>query len=138
VLGAICEWRNPRQMRWCAAIAAAVVSALVVGYFPEITMYRGLSGIDTALFALLAIELIHDARRDSNRILASAAALLLAGFALKTGYEALTRQTLFVDEQAAGFVPLVWDHVAAGFVGLCAATFPWRAAAQAECQLSPS
>jgi rhomboid family GlyGly-CTERM serine protease len=119
VLGTICELRNPRQMRWCVAIAAAAVSALVFIAFPSVAAYRGLSGIDTALFTLLALSLLKDARRDQNKFLAATTTALLVGFIAKTSYEAVTGHAFFVNQDAAGFSLLVWDHVVAGAVGIC-------------------
>jgi rhomboid family GlyGly-CTERM serine protease len=121
VLGTICELRNSRQMRWCLAIAAASVSALVFVAFPSVVTYRGLSGIDTALFTMLALSLLKDARRDHNKFLATTTAALLIGFIAKTSYEAVTGHAFFVNQDAAGFSLLVWDHVVAGAVGICAA-----------------
>jgi rhomboid family GlyGly-CTERM serine protease len=126
VLGAACELRNPQRMRCCVATAAAAVTVLVLLCFPEIETYRGLSGIDTALFVLLAVEIVRDALRDGNRLLTLAAGGLLVGFMAKTIYEATTRQTIFVDQAAAGFVPLVWDHLVAGGIGAIAAFWPVR------------
>jgi len=127
VLGAVCEWRNPRRMRWCVLAAATAVSVLVTVQFPEIAFYRGLSGIDTALFTLLAIDLLRDAVRDRNWLLATATGGMLYGFAAKTLFEAATGRTIFVDRETAGFLALVWDHVIAGAVGiLCAAAFGLR------------
>ncbi len=124
VIGGACELRSPRQMRWCVAMAATAVTGLVFCYFPAMQEYRGLSGIDTALFTLLAIELVRDARREGNCILAMTAGGLLAGFVAKTAFEAATGQTVFVDQEAAGFAPLVWDHVVAGVVGVMVAFDP--------------
>jgi rhomboid family GlyGly-CTERM serine protease len=118
VLGTICELRNPRQMRWCVAIAAAAVSALVFVAFPSVAAYRGLSGIDTALFTLLALALLKDARRDHHKFLAFTTTALLIGFIAKTSYEAVTGHAFFVNQDAAGFSLLVWDHVVAGAVGV--------------------
>jgi rhomboid family GlyGly-CTERM serine protease len=124
VLGAACELRNPRRMWWCVAATMAAVTGVVLFCFPEIGRYRGLSGIDTALFVLLAVEIVRDAAREKKRLVAVAAGLLLVGFAAKTTYEAITGQTYFVDQQAAGFVPLVWDHVVASVIGAIAAFWP--------------
>ncbi len=98
VLGAVCELRDPRRMRGCVLVAAAAVSALVFLCFPEIETYRGLSGIDTALFVLLAVGIVRDAAREDNRGLTLAAGGLLLGFAAKPMYEAITGQTYFVDQ----------------------------------------
>ncbi len=117
VLGAACELRNPSQMRGCVALAACAVAGLVLFCCPQIQEYRGLSGIDTALFTMLAIELMRDARRDRSLPLAIMAGGFVAGFAAKAAYEAATGQTIFVNQDAAGFMPLVWDHLAAGVAG---------------------
>ena len=117
VIGGACELRNPRQMRWCVAMSAAVVAGLVLYCFQAIQEYRGLSGIDTALFTLLAINSVCDARREGNYILAMTASGLLGGFVAKTAFEAATGQTIFVDQESAGFALLVWDHIAAGVGG---------------------
>ena len=124
VLAAVCELRDRGRMIGCVVGAATVVTTIVWVWFPELATYRGLSGIDTALFTMLAIDVVRDASRDRNRLLQMAAGGLLLGFAAKTAYEAVTGQTYFVDQEAAGFVPLVWDHVAAGAVGAVRAFWP--------------
>ena len=117
VLGAACEIRNPRRMWLCVAAAAASVSLLVMCAFPGIESYRGLSGIDTALFTLLAIDLMRDAQRRQSGMLAATTGGLLLGFMGKTAYEAVTGHAFFVDQRSAGFELLVWDHVAASVAG---------------------
>lgn len=119
VLGAICELRNPRHMRACVVLSAASVSALVYLAFPALTFYRGLSGIDTALFTWLACSLLGDARRTENKPLFGAIASLLTALALKTAFEAFTGHAIFVDQNRAGFELLVWDHIVAAVVGAC-------------------
>jgi rhomboid family GlyGly-CTERM serine protease len=117
VLGTMCELRNARRMWLCTVLATACVSGLVFFMFPGIAAYRGLSGIDTALFTLLAFDLLRDARHQHSWLLAAATGGLLFGFIAKTTYEAVTGQALFVDQHSAGFVVLVWDHVIASAVG---------------------
>jgi rhomboid family GlyGly-CTERM serine protease len=117
VLGAACEYRDRRRMWLCTGLAAACVSLLVLCLFPDVETYRGLSGIDTALFTLLAIELMRDAKRWQSPWLAMAIGGLLFGFVAKTSYEAATGHALFVDQTAAGFELLVWDHVVAAVIG---------------------
>jgi len=122
VLGAICEWRNPRQMRLCVAISAVAVAMSVLWAFPGIQLYRGLSGIDTALFTLLAIDLLYEAWRDRNPLQAMCTGGLLLALTAKIAYEAIGGQTIFVEQDAADFVPLVWDHVAGAAAGIVIAT----------------
>jgi rhomboid family GlyGly-CTERM serine protease len=122
-VGAVCEIRNPRRMRLCVVAAAASVSAVVFFGFPTMEAYRGLSGIDTALFTLLAVDLLRDAWRHRNFTVATAAGFFLAGFAVKTAYEAITGQALFVDQHSAGFDLLVWDHIVAAAAGMIVACY---------------
>jgi rhomboid family GlyGly-CTERM serine protease len=117
-LGIVCELRSPWRMRVCVVAAAATVSGLVYLVFPDVKAYRGLSGVDTALFTLLATDLMRDAWNRQNYTLGFATLGLLVGLGLKTAFEAVTGHTYFVDEQTARFVPLVWDHAVAGVVGI--------------------
>lgn len=125
VLGALCEWRSPGRMRVCIIVSALAVSSLVWIAFPNITTYRGLSGIDTALFTLLAFSLLSDGIRDHNLTLVATTGALILGFLAKTSYEAIASHAYFVDQTAAGFEVLVWDHIVAGAAGACIA-FTWH------------
>jgi rhomboid family GlyGly-CTERM serine protease len=118
VLGAACERRNPRRMWFCLIAAATSVSILIFCLFPSIEAYRGLSGIDTALFMLLAIDLMRDRQRQQSGMFGIVICGLLVGFVAKTAYEAITGHAFFVDHNSAGFRLLVWDHIAASVVGV--------------------
>ncbi|NOY42897.1 MAG: rhombosortase [Planctomycetes bacterium] len=120
VLGGACEIRNPLRMRTSLLAGIVAVSALVYLAFPDITTYRGLSGLDTAMFTLLATGLLCEAWRERNTLQTLATGGLLLALSAKTVYEAVTGQTLFVDQQAADFVPLVYDHIAGAAVGVAA------------------
>jgi rhomboid family GlyGly-CTERM serine protease len=117
VLGGLCELRSRRRMWNCVVAAAASVSILVFCLFPSMEMYRGLSGIDTALFTLLSVDLMCDALRERRKLFAFSIGGLLVGFIVKTAYEAVLGQALFVDQNLAGFELLVWDHIVAAVVG---------------------
>ena len=125
VLGAWCEWRQPKQMRICLVLGAAAVTGTVFFFFPHMSMYRGLSGVDSALFTLLAVELFREGRRSRDRLQCFVTTALLLGFVGKIFYEVIAGGTIFVDDQAAGFVPLVWDHLAGAVVGIVVALTPW-------------
>jgi rhomboid family GlyGly-CTERM serine protease len=128
VLGAVCELRNPWRMRVCTLATATIVAAVVYCFFPDIDSYRGLSGIDTALFVLLAVDLMRDAQRQKNHTTVFLTAALLMGFAAKTLFELLEGSAIFVDQQSAGFALIVWDHIAAAVVGMlfAATNVPWQ------------
>src|SRR3954470_13589401 len=80
VVGAACESRNRQRMWSCVAWAGGAVSLLVLIFFPAINLYRVLSGIDTALFTLLAVDLFRDARHQHRPLIAGAVSGLLLGF----------------------------------------------------------
>ena len=123
VLAAWCEWRNPQRMRLCLIFGAMAVSSTVYLFFPHMHAYRGLSGVDTALFTLLAVELFREAagtRPIAIRCHRRAAAGVCSQDCLRSIY----RQHDLCRQQAAGFVPLVWDHLAGAVVGIVVALGP--------------
>lgn len=119
-LGALCEVRWPRRFLACLAAAPLVISVALWCFTPELMFYRGLSGIDSALFTLAAGCLLCEAVGDGRRKHALLLGALLVAFAGKIGYEFATGATLFVDSTTA-FVPIPLAHVAGGTVGMVAA-----------------
>src|SRR5262249_26428433 len=97
--------------------AVAISAALWIGA-PGISQYRGLSGIDSALFVLAALMLLNQLRQTERRLGASLVVAGLIGFVAKVGFEFATGITLFVDSSAAAFQPLPSVHLVGGLVGL--------------------
>ena len=130
VLGTMCERRNVAAFASCVLASATVISLAMLTGWPELSTYRGLSGIDTGLFALLAVNQAADARADGNRLVMWGVALAVLGLIAKTSFELLSEATIFVDHSAAAFVPVPWAHVAGAVVGcavgLAAQALPWR------------
>lgn len=121
VLGWLCEADDRR--RWCRCVTLSAV-CIPLGLWvlrPDVQTYRGLSGIDSALFVLLAVSILRESRSSQRTFSAAAAAAFLCGFAAKTGYEFLTVQTMFVDSTAAGMVPIPLAHVIGGIIGAATA-----------------
>jgi len=121
-LAAACMHWSPRRTMACLIGAMIAISATVLAAHGELATYRGLSGLDTALFTLLAMLMWRDARRNGDRALGAVAKWALAGLLAKTAYELASGDTLFVDSAAAGFVPLASAHAAGAVVGLLATT----------------
>lgn len=67
VLGAILERRSRRHFVACLIASTIAISATVWLLHPELERYRGLSGVDTALFAMVAVDLLRDALRQGDR-----------------------------------------------------------------------
>ena len=122
VLGAICEVRNRRRFTWCVAISAMVIPLSLRMFQPSLVRYRGLSGIDSALFLLAAAPLLKK-RSSPDHVTRIAAGLLLLGFVAKLVYEQWSGATVFVGTGGA-FVPVPLAHLAGSFVGCACAVFP--------------
>jgi phosphotransferase system glucose/maltose/N-acetylglucosamine-specific IIC component len=79
--------------------------------------FRGISGIDSALFLLLAIDLAITQRRAHPTTAFAAAALILL-FIVKLNYEHACHSAVFADSAASGFVPVPASHLAGATVGV--------------------
>jgi hypothetical protein len=104
---------------------ATIVSLTVMFACSDISEYRGLSGIDTGLFAWLTITQLRTSLAGRDRYFAAfwaTSGLLLIG---KLGFEMITGDVLFV--QADGFKPILESHLAGTAVGaLVALAIPTR------------
>lgn len=123
VLGMLCERLDRRRFLTCLAVAAVVIPGVVWIFIPGMQTYRGLSGIDSALFVLFAILML---RRTSIRQSPRGYiifVLLMLGIA-KVINELVTGNTLFVSGAENHFVPVPLAHLAGGVVGLLVATLP--------------
>jgi rhomboid family GlyGly-CTERM serine protease len=120
VLGCLLEIRYRRAFLACLGSAALAISAAIWIFQPELATYRGLSGLDTALFAMLAADLLLESRRGAERSLRAVAlpALLLIGLLAKIAYEFIAGTTIFVDAAASGFTPVPLAHLVGALAGL--------------------
>lgn len=116
LLGAICEWRMPRRTYATCAAAAISIPIAVAFAHPELQTYRGLSGIDTALFALLVTSRLADARSSNDKHTAALFSGLLILLWAKVGIEWFGSGALFVNTD--GFLPLPVAHVVGGMIGM--------------------
>lgn len=109
LLGILCARENHGAFR-ATLLASVVIVPIAVLAFSNVTTYRGLSGIDSALFGLL---LVTEWRR--SRIVA----LCGAAFAAKMIFEMKTGATIFVHSDAFVAVPVA--HIAGALVGVIVA-----------------
>jgi hypothetical protein len=105
LLGILCARGNRGAFR-ATLLASIVIVPLAVLAFSNVTTYRGLSGIDSALFALL---LVSEWRRSWI------VALCGVAFAAKMVFEMKTGATIFVHSDAFTAVPVA--HIAGALVG---------------------
>jgi rhomboid family GlyGly-CTERM serine protease len=116
-LGTVVERFSRRAFVATLLLAVLAISASTWVCQPDVAKYRGLSGVDSALFAFAAAMLLRDARREGRSAVVTGIAALAAAFVAKIGWEIATGQTLFVDSTAAGFTPLPLVHAVGGVVG---------------------
>ncbi len=102
VLGAVCEILAPRRYLCCLLMSFTILPAVVYALVPDLTAFRGLSGVDCALFALVAGHCVNS--RDSELQLAGwlAAGVVTA----KVCFELVTGRALFFDSSSIAPVPL--------------------------------
>ena len=117
VLGAIVEKLSRPRFIVLGLVSAISISLMVLLGQPDLWTYRGLSGIDTALFVYLACVQLANAWRQGRWRSGLLPAVLLAGFGSKLLYELVTGSALFVDSQAAGFAVVVMAHTVGASAG---------------------
>jgi rhomboid family GlyGly-CTERM serine protease len=117
VLGWFCERNSVGSFVRCVGVSALLIPLVLWFALPQMATYRGLSGIDSALFALLATRVAGQAAVDKNWLNLSVVSVVGVGFAAKVGFEVLYGTTLFVDSATAGLIPVPLAHVVGGLAG---------------------
>ena len=117
-LAALCELRDRRRLVAALAAATVAIPAALFLLQPQLDFYGGLSGIDSALFALLATLLWRHLRAAGHPARAFMVLAACVAFAAKTGYEAATGSGVFVNTLATNLASSPLAHVAGAAVGI--------------------
>jgi rhomboid family GlyGly-CTERM serine protease len=125
VLALLCWRLGPRRCLVSLAAATLAIPAVLWTVQPGLETYRGLSGLDSALYVTGALALGQRLWAEGRRSLGIAALASVAALAAKVAYELATGQTLFVDAARVGFAPVPLAHVTGALAGLLA-SFPVR------------
>ncbi len=117
MLAAACETLNRRRIVTVIAGSALAISLAIFFLLPSLKQYRGLSGIDSALYAMLAIALL----RQRPRTVAKTTVIVIGiiGFVAKVCWEIQSGTLLFASADGA-LVPLPLAHVAGFLAGATA------------------
>jgi len=107
LLAWVCERRNRVAFHATLLASAIVIPLAVLAFAPNVIAYRGLSGLDSALFAMLIIE----ARRSRIAMLCGIA------FVAKIVFELTTGSLVFVTHMGEGVAPVPIAHIAGAIVG---------------------
>jgi rhomboid family GlyGly-CTERM serine protease len=124
VLGCISEMQSRRKFVVCLVMSAALIPICLHYLDPQLTAYRGLSGIDSALFFLAAVPLIIQqwrAARPTRMLFLVLPFLFLA----KLLYEQFTGRAYFVNT-AGTFAPVPLAHLIGASVGAICTFLPAR------------
>jgi hypothetical protein len=122
-LGAWLEGRGEwRETIFALGLAAAGTALAVHALSPDLLLYRGSSGLASALFVCAALRVA----RSSGGAARACALLACALFLAKAAWESLNGQALFAGPLAPGVrvVPLV--HLLGGLAGAAAGATPRR------------
>ncbi|MCH8804552.1 MAG: rhombosortase [Planctomycetes bacterium] len=119
VLGVLCERTTRGAFGATVVLSALAISTSVWFARPDLAFYRGLSGLDSALFVLYGVLVIRRHRLADWRGVAMLVAL--AGFVGKILFEFVTGDALLVDAQSAGFSVVIEAHVVGAAIGFLAA-----------------
>ncbi len=110
-LGAVCERESRRRCAAALALAAPAITIAVGLAAPQFATYRGLSGLDCALFGLLSGSLL---QREAP-LAKLAGSLALMAVLAKSAWEMANGVTLFAN--GAGYAPVPLAHLVGAVVG---------------------
>ena len=118
-LGASLEHHGRARLVALLATSAFAIPAALFSIEPELNHYRGLSGLDSALFGMAwVIALQHTRSTDrQNRLLTRLLVLLGLGFTLKIGWELLLGDAFFMPNDV-GFEPVPLAHAIGAALGV--------------------
>lgn len=114
VLGALAERISRSAFLVTLALSAAFITLGVWIAQPQFATYRGLSGIDCALFGLIVTNLLKVGWRERHGFSLAVGVITLVGFASKCVFELATGDTVFVESTNA-FAPVPLAHLL-GFI----------------------
>lgn len=116
-IGILCETSDARSFRQTLLISSIAVPLLVLMTAPELQCYRGLSGLDSALFGLLVTRLLWQSVRQGDRRGAGFYAVFLVAQFLKILAETKAQGNLFVTN--GDFIPVPLAHLVGAVIGCC-------------------
>ncbi len=124
VLSAACEHNHRRHFGLATLVMMAGISMAIRLFCDDISIYRGLSGLDTGLFVWFIGDQCRQSLRQRERLTTLLWLAPLVGLISKLVFEAATGQTMFVDSST--FEPLVEAHLAGAALGYGCSTLGQR------------
>ena len=122
ILGVICERINRKSYLVCLVLSTVCISLGVFIFLPEMELYRGLSGIDSALFVLLMVEILKRKYKEKSYIWIFVILFGFFCFISKLLFEIFSGETIFV-ESSGVMIPVPLAHLIGGIVGILSNIF---------------
>ena len=123
LVGILYERSLGRAYPWILLLSGAAVGVSLFALVPEMTLYRGFSGVDSGQFAAVLCLEVRQSLRDGNRWWFVGPAAIV--FVVKLASESLTGQPFFGTDRLGDLGdPLALAHVA-GVVGVLALFPVW-------------
>lgn len=117
LLGAVSELLGRARMLALVATSVLMIPAVLLVTPGEMSVYGGLSGIDSALFGYLVTRKYRDLMEDGHSRLSAVPLLCGIGFLAKMVYEYFTACTLFV-QHADSMVVVPLAHMTGFLIGI--------------------
>ncbi len=111
---------DPKKTILVFLLGSAGISLGIYYLQHDLVYYRGLSGLDAALFAFIAAYLVKFLNQKGNRVGRTMALLLLSCLVLKIAYEAIVGEAIWVSQMAQNVTVVPLAHVIGGGIGLTA------------------
>jgi membrane associated rhomboid family serine protease len=113
-----CERKGSARFLVCVVSSALAISFSVWLLLPDMQNYRGLSGVDSALFTLLITDLWGEQRQTGQFRSQVIAAICLGAFLSKIAFEVRTGRNVFVSGLDAGTVGVPLAHIVGAGCGV--------------------
>mgnify|MGYP001812911797 CR=1 FL=1 len=119
VLGTMVETHSRRLWAWTIGLSAPLVSLFVLLAAPDVSIYRGLSGLDSALFIAAALMIRGRAQKQDDPGVPWIAVSSIVALVAKITWEWSTGDSLFA--RGGEFVTVPQAHLAGALAGWIAA-----------------
>jgi rhomboid family GlyGly-CTERM serine protease len=116
-LAVMCERYGRTRFVACVAVSAVAISVTLWWAEPSMIAYRGLSGLDSALFGLLAVLVLREGIERGDRLRVGLVSVFFALFVVKVSYEFINGATIFVSNYGPSVAPLPLVHLVGAAVG---------------------
>lgn len=116
ILGTICELADRFKYLAYLTLSAFLIPYVVIASHPDLVSYRGLSGIDSGLFSIIAVDRILESRKTGDRMGLLIFVSCLLCLTIKITFEMYYGGNLFVSDSS--FVPVPIAHVIGAISGI--------------------